>query len=204
MTHSLPDESTTYVVVSSHLQLRNEVVKERLKDMFRAPPDGAGTSTVTLPDPFMLHIIITHEAFLDAKSVITRLRYKLYDALDGVDNYSKEDAGRRTKDDLERLTIQLHVASQDTDSLMASADMAGMLIRRMSSAHQRYANSLQSIDKNDGLMKTTDAISYLSNSIESQLRWLNSYKSRKNIAMNLVRWLAATGSSLTMSRSSTS
>jgi hypothetical protein len=189
MTHSLPSQSTTYVVVSSPSQARNEVVKERLSDMFRPQTNLSPNTSVILPDPFMLHVVITHEAFLDAKSVITDMRYKLYDALDNVDEYSKEAANHRAKEDLERLTIQLHVVSQDTDSMTASADMAGMILRRITTAHQRYADSVQAHDKKDGLMKTFDAISYLSMSIESQKRWLNSYKSRKDIAMNLVRCL---------------
>jgi hypothetical protein len=193
MTHSLPSQSTTYVVVSSPSQVRNEVVKERLSDMFRPQTDLSLNTTVLLPDPFMLHVVITHEAFLDAKSVITEMRYKLYDALDNVDEYSKEAANHRAKEDLERLTIQLHVVSQDTDSMTASADMAGMILRRITTAHQRYADSVQTHDKKDELMKTFDAISYLSMSIESQKRWLNSYKSRKDIAMNLVRHLYGEG-----------
>jgi hypothetical protein len=187
MTHSLANQSTTYVVVCSHLHPRNEVVKERLTDMFGPLKEGSQPNSVLVPDPFMLHVVVTHEAFLDAKSVITDMRYKLYDALDNVEAYSKEDANRRAKEDLERSTIQLHVVSQDTDSMTASADMARMILRRIASAHQRYTNSVQRDDKKDGLMKTSDAISYLSNSIESQLRWLHSYKSRKDIAMNLVR-----------------
>jgi hypothetical protein len=189
MTHSLPSQSTTYVVVSSPSQARNEVVKERLSDMFRPQTDLSPNTSVLLSDPFMLHIVITHEAFRDAKSVITNMRYKLYDALDNVDEYFQRAANHRSRAALERLTIQLHVVSQDTDSMTASADMAGMILRRITTAYQRYTDSVQARDKKDGLMKIFDAISYLSMSIESQKRWLNSYKSRKDIAMNLVRRL---------------
>ncbi|KAF2640319.1 hypothetical protein P280DRAFT_360775, partial [Massarina eburnea CBS 473.64] len=186
MTHIVPTETTTYVVVCSRMQARNEVVRERLTDMFRPRKGVSQLSNLLLPDPFMLHLVITHEALLDAKSVITEMRYTLYDALDNVDAYSKQPATHRAKDDLERLTLQLHVVSQDIDSMAAGADMAGMILRRIADAHQRYATSVQKDEKKDALTKTIDAINYLSTSMESQMRWLNSYKSRRDIAMNLV------------------
>ena len=185
MTHSLLTQTTTYIVVCSKMQARNEVVKERLTDMFKP---RRSTLPLILPDPFMLHLVIIHEAFLEAKSVITQMRYELYDALDSVDEYSKQEPSRRAKDDLERLTLQLHVVSQDTDSMTASADMTGMILQRITDAHERYANSVQKHEKRDSVMKTTDAIKYLSTSVVSQMRWLNSYKSRKETAMNLVCW----------------
>ena len=192
MTHSLASNSTTYVVVCSKMQSCNEVVKERLMDVFRPPKDPAHKLDVLLPDPFLLHLIITHEAFLEAKSVITETRYKLYDALDSVDSFSQQSSSQRSKEELEHLTIQLHVVSQDTDSMSASADMAAMILRRLADAHRRYAGSVQGNEKKDSMMKTTDAINYLTTSIESQMRWLNSYKSRKDIAMNLVSMPAHT------------
>ncbi|KAG9201515.1 hypothetical protein G6514_005713 [Epicoccum nigrum] len=64
--------------------------------------------------------------------------------------------------------------------------MAAMIVRRIAESHGRYARSLENDEKQDILMKTTDAMGYLSASIESQMRWLKSYKSRKDIAMNLV------------------
>jgi hypothetical protein len=186
MTHDLTTKSTTHIIVCSKTQNRNDVVKERLTDTFRVAKHTVQVPEMSLLDPYLLHLIITHEAFLEAKSVITEMRHRLYDALDSVDAFSQQSATERSKDDLESLTIRLHVVSQDTDSLSASADMASMILRRMTDAHRRYAKSVQDDEKQDGLSKTTDAIKYLSTSIESQMRWLNSYKSRKDIAMNLV------------------
>ncbi|KAL1648718.1 hypothetical protein SLS58_001893 [Diplodia intermedia] len=185
MTHYASTQSTTYLVVCSEKQPRNEIVKERLHDMFtykRAKSKALGGFV----DPFMLHLTIIHEAFVEAKAIITDMRYKLYDQLDRVDQYCMKNTGSREKNELEDLTIRLHTVSQDTDSMSASADMAGMILRRISEAHHRYAGCVQEKDKEDSLMKTTDAIKYLSTSVESQLRWLASYKSRKDIAMNLV------------------
>jgi hypothetical protein len=42
----------------------------------------------------------------------------------------------------------------------------------------------------DGNTKISDALRYLLESAESQKRWLVSYKSRKDIALNLVSLLA--------------
>jgi hypothetical protein len=186
MTHEIQHNSTTYVVVCSDHQSQNEVVKERLTDMFRPPRNPSQLAHVSLPDPYLLHLIVTREAFLEANTVITNTRYKLYDALDSVDYFSQQPPSQRSKEELEHLTIQLHVVSQDTDCMTASADMAGMILRRMGDAHRRYAKGIKEDERQDALTKTTDAINYLSASIESQMRWLNSYKSRKNIAMNLV------------------
>jgi len=186
MTHDLIHQTTTYMVVCGHQQASNTRVREILTDIFRVQPDGSHLSKVHLPDPFELHLIIMHEALLDAKSVITAMRGRLYDALDLVDSYSKQPANQRSRGTLENLTLQLHVVSQDTDSMAASADMAAMIVRRIAEAHGRYAKSLENDQKRDMLMGTSDAISYLSTSIESQMRWLKSYKSRKDIAMNLV------------------
>lgn len=191
MTHSLATNSTTYLIVCSKEQSSNDVVKERLEDLFRPPPKHLGPkTTILLPDPFLLHLIITHEAFLEAKTFITKARYKLYDALDSVDKFAQQSSSERSKEVLERLTIELHVVSQDIDGMFAATDMTAMIVRRLSQSHQRYAASVQSPHKKDAITRSTDAISYLSTSIESQMRWLNSYKARKDIAMNLVSVLA--------------
>lgn len=186
MSHDAVSQAITYVVVSSVNQPGVRVVKERLQDIYRHEEKNGRSRSQKFVDPFTLHLMVAHETFLEAKAVITDLRYKLYDALDRVDQYSNKLPEQRGRRDLEELTIQLHVVSQDTDSKYASADMANMIMRRISGAHQRYAESIQDMGKKDALEKTADAINYLSMSLESQMRWLSSYKARKDIAMNLV------------------
>lgn len=193
MSHCLPEQITTYVVVCSHEQASNVRIKERLADIFRSRASGPNINSARMPDPFELHVIITHEALIEAKAVITDMRGKLYDALDMVDTYSKQPASHRSRATLESLTLQLHVVSQDTDSVAASADMAGMIVRRIADAHKRYAGSDFRTDEKDIHTKTIDAIKYLEASIESQKRWLGSYKSRKDIAMNLVHIIGSIG-----------
>ncbi|KAI5859307.1 hypothetical protein GGS23DRAFT_616406 [Durotheca rogersii] len=182
MTHQVASKSTTYLVVCSDKQPQIAVVKERLADLLDTSQSQSKTWADS-SDPFLLHLIITHEAFSEAKSIITALRYRLYDQLDRVDTYSHEPSDRQ---DLEKLTIELHVVSQDTDSVYASADMAGMIVRKLADAHSRYRRSVVDPALVNATTKTEDALRYLGESIESQKRWLASYKSRKDIAMNLV------------------
>lgn len=139
-----------------------------------------------MKDPFMLHCLIVHEMFLDARSVITPLRGNLYDQLDLVDEYSTKPIKDRGKIELEQMTIQLHVVSQETDSMTAGAEMTGMIVRRMQASHDRYCASLSMGSMTDASTKTSDGVRYLLESARSQKRWLLSYKSRKDIALNLV------------------
>ena len=171
---------TTYLVVCSKDNHHIDVVKERLEDaLVYGSSSDAG-------DPFLLHSLVTHQIFLEAKTVITSLRYKLYDELDRVDVYSQKPATERDKSELEDLTIALHVCSQETDSLTASADMVNMIVLRLLGAHQRYSENCSKPDMHNAITKTRDGLQYLLTSIESQKRWLLSYKTRKDIAMNLV------------------
>jgi len=180
MTHDITAGCTTYVVVSGVHIARKAEIKERLSAVFESPQPA------DVHNPFMLHSLIVHETFLDAKSVITPLRYQLYDQLDRVDVYAAKSPQERGKSELEDLTIQLHVVSQELDSLTASADMTSMIVRRLSNAHERYQGSIADPLLKNGIVKTTDALRYLLESVESQKRWLASYKARKDIAMTLV------------------
>ena len=184
MTHNLSDRTTSYIVFTDHHQSRLEHVKRRLTDSF-----GAAKPADT-QDPFMLHCLIIHEMFLDAKSVITPLRGNLYNQLDLVDAYSTKPAQKRDRNELEKVTIQLHVVSQDIDSMTASAEMTAMVIRRMQGAHDRFRELVAPNGAVNASTKIFDALRYLLESADSQKRWLTSYKARKDIALNLVSCLA--------------
>jgi hypothetical protein len=174
--------STTYIVVSGGQYLPNETIKERLTALFSGSTEALASRSHTR-DPFLLHCMITHEALVEAKGVITSLRRRLYDQLDKVDLYAKNALKR---EHLEELTIELHGISQNTDSLIASADMAEMIATTMASAHSRFIDILGHKDVKDKTMKVSDSLRYLQSSIQSQRRWLLSHKARKDIAMNLV------------------
>lgn len=185
MAHSFSSNCTTYILVCDAQQTRFDIVKERLSDILNADRK-TWTALSDSIDPFFLHLLITHEVFLDAVPSITKLRHQLYDSLDRVDRYAETAAGGRKRSELEELTIQLHVVSQETDRMSANVEMSSMIVQRLLRAHERYRGNVDEVGKRDSVVKTDDALRYLAESIESQKRWLNSYKSRKDIAMNLV------------------
>lgn len=171
--------SVTYIIVSGQQERYLDRVKSRLNDYF--PPMGTlGSAKLHPNDPFLPLSIICHESLVDAKAIITELRHRLYDQLDIVDIYSETPFDRNN---LKELTNQLHKVSQDADSLFASAEMGTMVIEHIIRARDRALNLFPQAlsDVNVG-----DSLSYIKQSLNSQKRWLLSYKSRKDIAMNLV------------------
>ena len=182
MTHNMRSQITMYLVVSGVQSERNETVKQRLNDLF--PPSPRVPNAAKPPvEPFLVHALVTHEAFMEAKTATMESRYKLYNQLDLVDTYSHDPADR---DKLEEATIALHTVSQQTDVLLASADMASMIAEKLLHAHRRYAELVKDPSLRNGLAETEGALSYLQSSMEAQKRWLNSYRARKDTAMTLV------------------
>lgn len=182
MTHSLLLSCSTYIIVCGEAYPSSDTVKLRISEIFGGANEKVAKKSYA-KDPFLLHSMISHEALFEAKAIVTALRHRLYDQLDMVDAYAKEPSDRRN---LERLTIELHGVSQDTDSLLASADMAEMIAESMLVSHRRCEHILQTENLKDEVTKISDSLAYLKTSIQSQKRWLMSYKSRKDIAMNLV------------------
>lgn len=180
MSHDLLSQTTVYVVVCSERQTRLIETRNRLLTTLEH------IKTTDALDPFMSHSLIVHETLLDAKSVILSLRHQLYSSLQRVDEYAKGSSRQRGKTELEDLTIQLHVVSQDIDAMTANAEMQSMIIRKLMAGHERYRSDTHPPSLTNSLASTTDALQYLADSVESQRRWLLSYKARKDIAMNLV------------------
>ena len=127
--------------------------------------------------------MIIHESLIGAKPTITSVRHRLYDQLDMVDAYAKEPSDRKA---LEKLTNELHGISQDADSLLASADMVEIVLKGILSAHQRFQMVQIDQKSRNEIINANDSIRYLLSSVQSQRRWIMSYKSRKDTAMNLV------------------
>ena len=186
MTHCLITDQTTYILVCENEQNRFDVVKERLADIFTADRSNWSSLSDSL-NPFFLHLLISHEVYLDGLPNVNRVRYQLYDALDRVDIYAETDASERKRAELEDLTIKLHIVSQETDRMFANMEMTEMIVNRLLQAHKRYGELRQTNPgMQDSLAKTGDALTYMRETIQSQKRWLQSYKARKDIAMNLV------------------
>ncbi|KAI9685226.1 MAG: hypothetical protein M1822_004599 [Bathelium mastoideum] len=128
--------------------------------------------------------MVFHETFVEANGIITTCRDRLYDALDMVDAYAKEPSDRKI---LEELTIKLHQISQDTDSLITSAEMAAMITASMRTAYDRVEPMMQAnVGPSCAASAMRSSINDLQCSAEAQKRWLISLKSRKDTAMNLV------------------
>lgn len=138
----------------------------------------------------MVHCLVLQETFRNTKSVITPLRGSHYDHLDLVDIYSSKPLHEHGRAELEDMTIEMHVISQEIDSVTAGAEMTAMIVRRMQLAHDRCFTLLGSNPVGDGNTKVSDALRYLLESAESQKRRLLSYKLRKDIALILVSLLA--------------
>lgn len=174
---------TTYIVVSGEADSCIDLSRQRLEEAL------GGTVPCGLPcpriaDPFYFHSIVAQESFLQSKSIITKLRHRLYDALDDVDAYG---AGEKFLDRaaLRTLTNELHLISQDADSLLSSAEMGTMVIERMQSAHG-HLKAMSDVTLLQGFTRVDDSLGYLAQTLQARKRWLLSYKSRKDIAMNLV------------------
>lgn len=183
--HSFASDQTFYIIVSCPEQQRLDTVKERLSDILDANRSAWNAVNDSI-NPFFLPLLITHEVFLDAIPQVTGLRHKLYGALDRVDRYAETEPNGRKRSELEDLTIQLHIVSQETDRMSANVDMSSMIVQRLIRAHERYKKCTQDPGKKDAVVRLEDALHYLLDTIHSQQRWLSSYKSRKDIAMNLV------------------
>ncbi|KAL9582173.1 MAG: hypothetical protein Q9203_005608 [Teloschistes exilis] len=169
---------TTYIVVSGEDDHCIEIAKKRIEDAFSLPTVDQS------PDPFLVHHIIAHESFLQSKAIITKLRHRLYDALDNVDAYGK---GEKSLDRvaLRALTNELHLISQDADSLVSSTEMGTMVVERMSAAHRKLMQESDAALKN-AFSLVGDSLEQHVQTLHARRRWLLSYKSRKDIAMNLV------------------
>ena len=173
---------TTYIIVSG---LDDECVKisrKRLEEACDAPKSTG--RTFNMNDPYLFHHIIAQESFLQSKPIITKLRHRLYDALDNVDAYGKGDKSLdRTA--LRALTNELHLISQDADSLVSSSEMGTMVVEQMYTAHGHLAVIFGAQIK-QRFARVDDSLGHLVQTLQARRRWLLSYKSRKDIAMNLV------------------
>ena len=186
MNHDPETGCTTYIVScgsSNHSSMREQTV-ERLQDWWKV---HACRQSKDFPSPFMLHCVISQASLNSAKQLFNELRHRLYDVLDEVDAYARSDHRERRTERavLERATVHLHNVSQDIDSTMASLDMAMMVAENLQRA---IASSKVANTKEYALCseRTAQAAAYLAASHASQKRWLLSWKSRKDIAMNLV------------------
>ncbi|EEP82431.1 predicted protein [Uncinocarpus reesii 1704] len=180
MGYDFSEACTTYIIVSGENEGYVERTKGRLSDYFHPEGGLSATATEQINDPFLLQSILCHESLTDGKENMRKLRHRLYDQLDIVGEYAKEPFD---KSNLKEMTNQLHLISQDVDSVLASTEMAGMISRHMAHVRQRMLDISPNTFRKSNI---GEALVYLVDSIDAQKRWLHSLKSRKDIAMNLV------------------
>lgn len=173
---------TSYIIVSGDSEPWVERAKRRMNDYYNRSASDPVLGFTEAFDPFLLQSILCHESLVEAKVPISEVRCRLYTVLNVVGEYSKEPFDRKN---LKDMTEQLHRVSQDADSMLAGAEMCTMIVE-----HSRRGRTslLDGITPRPRFSSSNvgDALVYLSESLELQKRWLQSYKSRKDIAMNLV------------------
>lgn len=173
---------TTYIIVSGDGEPWVERAKRRMEDYYHRSASDPVLGLNEAFDPFLLHSILCHESLVEAKIPISELRHRLYAVLESVGEYSKEPFDRKN---LKDMTEKLHRVSRDADSIFASAEMGTMIVEHSRRGRTSLLDSITPRPR-FGSSNVGDALAYLSESLESQKRWLQSYKSRKDIAMNLV------------------
>ena len=182
---------TTYIVVSGDTDTIVEISTQRLKDAFARPATAQVVSSRD-SDPFFLHGVIAQESFLQSKSLVTTLRLRLYKQLDIIDNDKNAKEGKKTELALDRnalrgVTENPHVISQTADVLVSSTEMGTMVVERMAVAHADLKNTSDT-SSHKKYNQIEDMLSHLKHSLQSRKRWILGYKSRKDIAMDLVNY----------------
>jgi len=89
---------------------------------------------------------------------------------------------------LENITKHLHLVSQAADTGIASAQMSMKAAEKMLDAHSKLvmASEEQAGPAGVFIRDTGTALKYIRDSFYCQKNWLNTYKARKDTAMNFV------------------
>jgi hypothetical protein len=172
---------TTCIVTSGSKDARIQAVQSRLTEAFNCDismASGPGNAK----DPFLIHGLIAHVAFMQSDPAVFELGRQLYKALDQVDASAQVPFDRES---FKSLTYRLHQISQDSDSLLSSAEVALTGIQCMQAAQMRLLES-SSTKKKHEMAQSCSSSRYLQRAIEARKRWLLGAKSRKDTAMNLV------------------
>lgn len=79
------------------------------------------------------------DSFLQSKSATMKLRHRLYDQSDVVDDEESARKGKTeltlNRDAFRGMTKNLHMTSQYADVLVSSTDMGTMVLERMATPH---------------------------------------------------------------------
>jgi len=151
---------------------------------------GGSQGSRPVDDPLRLHVRTAFLSFEQSKQPLMDVRGLLFEQLDEVDVYTHD---QRSKDQLLVVTKKLHLVSQNADCLIGSADHAISIARKMAECCEiirREASRKEPAPSYDHIRTVIVSIQYTRN-------WLQTYKSRKETAMNLVFNLVTQADSVT-------
>jgi hypothetical protein len=141
-------------------------------------------------DPFEIHYLITRLSFEFSKGFVSRLRRTLYEQLDKIDRHTQSINTAGEREELKKRTTDLSLLSQNVDSFIAGFHMALGIASKLGHAHDEYLSSETKTKPTHRRTQSGQRLAYsirwLNSSFESQMRWLHSYKARKDTSMTLV------------------
>jgi hypothetical protein len=181
-------QSTTYLITGD----RNDYVINHLQDCLRCGTDEGSKylSPNSFLDPFAIHYLLARLSFEFSKGFVSNLRRTLYDQLDKIDRHTQSISTAGEREELKKRTTDLSLLSQNVDSFLAGFQMALGIANKLKNAHEEYVNFVEgekeAIGRTTGGQRLIYSIQWLESSLESQLRWLHSYKARKDTSMTLV------------------
>ena len=172
-------QRTDCIITSEVGDERIEAIQQRLSDAFCTSAISSAVDNAS--DPFFMHGLIAHQAFMDSDPVIFHLGRSLYDTLDQLNEYADKGFDR---DRLKSTTFKLHEISQDMDSLLTSADTNIALVKTI----QDTQNLLLTLCPKEShwLQSSMTTSAWLNRAFEARKRWLLGARARKKTALNLV------------------
>lgn len=188
MRYDSEGDSMTYLISGG----KDDYIINQLQGFLRSGiKECSGTaSPVIFLDPFEIHYLIARLSFEFSKGFVSRLRRTLYDQLDKIDQHTQSINTAGEREELKKRTTDLSLLSQNVDSFIAGFLMALGVASELKHAHQEFFSSaVENESKNvciPSSQRLTYSIKWLNSSLESQLRWLHSYKARKDTSMTLV------------------
>ena len=181
-------DSTTYIISGG----REDYIINQLQRILGRGTEGCSelASPAMFLDPFEIHYLVTRLSFEFSKRFVSTLRRRLYDQLDKIDQHTQSINTAGERSELKERTTDLSPLSQNVDSFIAGFHMALGIASKLKHAHDEYLSSETKKNPTDGRIQSGQrlacSIRRLSSSFESQMRWLHSYKARKDTSMTLV------------------
>ena len=206
MKYDSQEDATTYIISGGKDDYVINQLQRSLRSGSKECPESL--SLIVSLDPFEIHYLVTRLSFEFSKRFVSRLRRTLYDQLDRIDQHTQSISTAGEREELKKRTTDLSLLSQNVDSFIAAFDMALGIASKLKHAHEQFFNSAEKNRPTDrrisGGRRLAYSIRWLKSSFESHLRWLHSYKARKDTSMTLVYNLVTQQDSTIMIQDSSS